>query len=663
MAILGLFLLASDAILLASFTKISGFAENLLLFFTFFYGLAIGILTLLGLIGSISQIAFFLILLAIFAICASFALIKKNNIRFHISALPRISPFMVASGTLAVSYLLVGAFVQKSLPPITTDGLYYHLPFAARWFQTGALSPVPLFFSDIGMTYYPVAGDLIYLVHFLLFGSDVLVNLVQMPFAIYAACALYLILRCADISRDSAFFGACALVLARPIFRQTTFVFVDLMFAAFFLATVRYFLAAGRTKIIPACINAGMLIGTKTLGIVFFVAQLPLLARRWKKIDRRTVCVFLAGVLCFLILGWWSYINCWRMTGNPVYPARVIAGPLHLEGIYRFPHETLIEKLHHMIEVIRSPYASVDAPLILFSILSFIWLVGIIHAWQNKLFLYFMLLPLILFFLYVLLFPTYYYQMRHLLVLYGPLMAGTAVCLGKLEDRTTGKIGNCAMFLILLALAENANPGLLTVLSLAVFALLGLLAYGMLLAHRRTVKKVCAVASGIVFFVFACLFFSGSGGYRNSRMALFKLFYGSQADVWNAVSSYNDGARKVVAYAGDFFIYPFHGTNLENYVYYQPVNRVEETPLHLYPVPPGMSFSPTDIQSIEMIYRSDPDFGTWMKGLHAHNVALLAVRKRRPVPLVEEAWADSSTAFILIFENSFGKVYAVKTAF
>ncbi|MCX7705278.1 MAG: hypothetical protein N2115_03335 [bacterium] len=657
MSVLILILLVLNAISIARFFKSSNPAENLLLFFSFFYGLIAGIFSTLGIFGCASKKCFAIFLLIILLILI---ILNKNRSQFlkTIQTSERYDFFSSCAGIFLLSCFLATVLTNRFLPPVTTDGIYYHLPFAGRWFQTGRLDRVPLYFTDIAMTYYPLTGDIFYLFHFIIFGSDIYVNLIQMPFAIYSGCAIYLILKKFNISHHSAFFSACLFIAVRPIFKQTSLIFVVLMLTAFYFSSMYFLISLKDIKnaIIPAAITLGMLVGTKTSGLLLLATLLPFIFFNKTKLQNK-LFLFPAVFLIFIITGFWWYIDCWIQTGNPLYPVKFLA----LNGLYLFPKENLALKLQHLFNVIISPY-KIDAPLNIFIFLTALWILTVFTSRKNKQLKYFLLLPGIILILYIFIFPTYYYQMRHLLVLYGVLCSSLGILFDKIVNKNNQKISDIAKFLVLiLFFLFSVSSKNVRILIMTIFICFFLLFAVIAFHPNRKIKKIFPLVIGVIIFVPVLNFRSDEEFYKHNRMNVFKYFYGKQAEIWNTVDSYKTGQRKVVAYAGDYFIFPFYGRNLENYVYYQPVNKIEETPIHHYPVPISKNFSPDNFQELEIIYRSAPDFHVWLEGLKKHNTQLLIIKKRRPDVLIEETWADSNPSlFILLFENEIGKVYRIE---
>lgn len=633
-------------------------AENILAFLTFGYSQIVGISIILGLAGKLSASFFLLGLLFLFFILWLFPRPGKTLPQTQKPG-AEINFLTIGSGILIFSFYLVFIYYQGLLPPLTTDGLYYHLPFAGHWLKIARIEPVPLFFHNIAPTYYPIDGDLIFLYHFLVLKSDFLINFAQLPFLIYGAVALFLIMRKIGFSASQSFYGTCLFVLFKPVFRQSGMVFVDLMLSSFFLATAFYFLSVNSKNILLGFMNAGLMIGTKNSGPIFFLSLLPLLLINFFRSRNKniTAVYFLAGLIFILGLGGYSYLNNLFLTGNPVYPAFIKIGGWELPGIYFYQNFSFIVRFKTLGQVFLNPASGIDPTREIFIFLIILWLAGLILSLKNKLLTYLLLIPLISIIFYGLVVPIHLFQLRLLLPVYSFFCMGAAVFLIRIAQKQVSFKGlkNLAMFLLLIVFGFDANIdcagkgfGLVLIGSLLAWLILHL---------KQSFKKlaVVAITAGALWLAVPRLVFL-AGVYPRLKFSVYKFNYGLQAEIWEFVAKFKNDKNKVIAYVGNFLIYPFYGERLQNYVYYQPVNNKEETPIHRYQLPLF------DVQlgnqiAFDDTYRSHPDFSLWFEGLKKHRVDLIVIRKIGSYKYLEESWMAKNKAFIPIFENDFGKVY------
>ncbi|HOL68149.1 MAG TPA: hypothetical protein PKX93_11895, partial [bacterium] len=258
-----LFLLWVLLLTFSSFSLVNRFfrqdepAEKLLHLLVIFYGLLLVSFTLLGCFHWLKPLW---ITLSFFVFSLLSGLTGRLSLKKNDGPALRLVGQIAIAFTVCV-FLMVVDF-QSFLPPLTTDGLLYHLPFAAHYLQTASLSYPPLFFHDIAMTYYPHGGDLLYA--FSLFSqNEHLLRFTQLPMVVIASLALYQLMKNQGFSRETSILGACLFSLVRPVAGQTFSCFVDLMLTAWFFSVVYYFSTGQGRKVCLGLVAAGLLISTK----------------------------------------------------------------------------------------------------------------------------------------------------------------------------------------------------------------------------------------------------------------------------------------------------------------------------------------------------------------------------------------------------------------
>lgn len=237
---------------------------------------------------------------------------------------------------------LVAVMQGISEPPVGYDSLVYHLPMAVEWSKTGQL--LPLSFPTF-LGYMPGGAELLMAFNLMTWQSDMYVSIIQFPFLLLTALAVYQIGRTLGARRLAAAIGA-ALVFAVPVFvKEIQRSYVDIIFMALVMITLAYALKYWRQ---PTWVNlalgamaAGLAAGVRftafhfllpvliffLLGFIFARQTQPVRRRLWpvvKKIGAFVLIAVIAG-------GYW-YIRNWIITGNPIYPS-----PLHLGGVTIFP--------------------------------------------------------------------------------------------------------------------------------------------------------------------------------------------------------------------------------------------------------------------------------------------------------------------------------------
>ncbi|RKY29846.1 MAG: hypothetical protein DRP67_05765, partial [Candidatus Omnitrophota bacterium] len=353
---------------------------------------------------TISFLSIFLILI--------FTKKERINLKF-----PDI-PFYNSSILLVViSCYALSIYFQSFLPPLTTDGLLYHLPFAIHYYKTHSLSLPPIFFSDIAMTYYPFVGDIFYL--FAIFSNnESLLNFVQIPFMVIGAISVYLLMKKNNFSERLSIAGACLFSLLKPVFKESSLCFVDLIMASMFLASLYFFSSGKKEDLFFGFLSSSILIGTKNLGIIYFFFLLPFIFKNFK---REFKIPLFAGFLFFIITGLSGYIRNFIITKNPFFPATISIGKFRIfPGIYLYLDGNLFSHIKKVFLLFLKPVSHIDpSGPISFFLFFFLFLSIIISRKESFYFKYILFLPIICVFSYSLILPEYYYQIRHLLPIYG----------------------------------------------------------------------------------------------------------------------------------------------------------------------------------------------------------------------------------------------------
>ncbi len=212
--------------------------------------------------------------------------------------------------------------------PLEYDSLAYHLPFIAKWIQTGSIwEPYYSAFSGpIG--FYPSNFELFELWAMLPFHSDWLVNLVNLPIFFLFALAMYSVCRKLKISIPLSM-GAVALFLFMPqTFRQMGVPLVDIFFcygfamALYFLA--EYYETRRHADFFLLGAALGIFIGTKYLGVPYAVPILLagfflMLFQKKNPLTHHFPSIILGSLGIILGGGFWYFRN-WMITGNPLFP-------------------------------------------------------------------------------------------------------------------------------------------------------------------------------------------------------------------------------------------------------------------------------------------------------------------------------------------------------
>ena len=189
----------------------------------------------------------------------------------------RVVPALLA---IFAALLLISALTSGLLaPPRGWDVLSYHLPRAVAWLQSGSLQPY-----GGNTAYYPGNGELL-LLTLLFSGSDRLVSVVQLPFALLCALALYGTSRLLGAGRRSSLIVALILLTMPIIAFQSAIAKNDIVALAMIMCSV-YFAARalnrtpsqvdGHLNLITAGVAAGLAVGSRYPALPLVVAGVVL---------------------------------------------------------------------------------------------------------------------------------------------------------------------------------------------------------------------------------------------------------------------------------------------------------------------------------------------------------------------------------------------------
>jgi hypothetical protein len=311
-------------------------AERLLATCILFTGIALASGMVLGLIG---QLRFWPILgtqaaLAIAATGLAQWPIMLETLRLR-PLVQRIEgvPLRIAVALLGVAYLYV-VFLGLVGEPFSGDALMYHLPLTAAFAKEGRIVVPQLgrYWHTDWWAYHPAGAYVLYQWWVQPFGSGVLVDLAQLPYALGAALATYVLARRFGAHGRGALWSAL-LFLATPIvINQCKTGLVDVTLTFLFAAGLAFALAAplSKTSVLLTAIAWGAVPGAKLSGMIYLAAggaclllQLASEARG-KALLRRAVLIGAAvGGAALLLSSYW-FVRNYRLTGSAIFPLSVV---------------------------------------------------------------------------------------------------------------------------------------------------------------------------------------------------------------------------------------------------------------------------------------------------------------------------------------------------
>jgi hypothetical protein len=238
---------------------------------------------------------------------------------------------------VAACGLAIATVAAYLLPVWQWDALGYHLPYVNFALQRGTFADIPV---DVPyLSTYPHVVEYVFIAWRALIPDDRVVELAHLPFGLLGALAIGAIANRQGARADSAAAAGAAWLTLPAVFLQLPTNYVDVASAALLLTAIAFTLGpADRTRILLAAIALGLFVGSKPnapVPAVLVSAALVLVAVRGGLRGMLPV----AGLLT-LILGAESYLVNVVRHGNPAWPVRIDAGPVHLPG--RFPMSELL---------------------------------------------------------------------------------------------------------------------------------------------------------------------------------------------------------------------------------------------------------------------------------------------------------------------------------
>jgi hypothetical protein len=231
------------------------------------------------------------------------------------------------------------------------DTLWYHMPFAAQFAQSGGVSAIQFTQADPYVAYYPANSELLHAIGILALHNDFLSPLLNLLWLALALLAAWCVGRPWRVERLTLLAGC--LVVSLPVLSVTQpgGAFNDIAGLAMLLAAVALAVNAAGDLTILAVVGLalGLAVGTKVTFIVPAIvlgAGLTLRAPR----GRRRAAAALLGASVVLTGGWW-YLRDLIDVGNPL-GLRMHLGPLLLSGpsspLATAQQQTVISQVSHL---------------------------------------------------------------------------------------------------------------------------------------------------------------------------------------------------------------------------------------------------------------------------------------------------------------------------
>jgi hypothetical protein len=252
----------------------------------------------------------------------------------RISALPTWIVAVSGVGIAAV----VGSWLARVVESIRIgmvqpDTLWYHLPIAVRWVQTGRTTGIQFFDTDPVTAYYPASSSLFHAVGFLFFRTDLVSTVIDLGWMALALLAAWCAGRAFGVGPVTAMavallLGTAGLVVTQPGGAYDDVVGIALLLAAVGLALHRRSEVRRMSHLALIGLALGLCVGAKYTFVapaVMLAIGMVVITDRGRRL-RATVVLFVAAC----ITGSYWYVRNAIVVGNPLPSLSLHLGPLSL---------------------------------------------------------------------------------------------------------------------------------------------------------------------------------------------------------------------------------------------------------------------------------------------------------------------------------------------
>ncbi|HEX3980454.1 MAG TPA: hypothetical protein VHW93_04490, partial [Acidimicrobiales bacterium] len=221
----------------------------------------------------------------------------------------------------------------------STDTLWYHMPFAARFVQQGSITPLHFVDSEAVTVFFPASSELVHALGIMFMGNDLLSPLINLGWAALALLAGWCIGRPYGVAPVTICGVAALLVTPGLVATQPGGAYDDIVGLALLLSCAALLVTAvqgaGSNRLAGqafAALAAGLAMGTKftfvapvgalTVGIWVLARR----GRRWSETGIWLLLVVVTG-------GFW-YLRNLIIVGSPLPSLHVKLGPISLPSPY-----------------------------------------------------------------------------------------------------------------------------------------------------------------------------------------------------------------------------------------------------------------------------------------------------------------------------------------
>lgn len=569
--------------------------------------------------------------------------------------------------SLLLGFAIVKIAINLVNPPFGWDCLNYHFTFPVEWMKHGSLQNPITINDDLGPSYYPINGSLIYLWLIYPLQNAFLADLGQIPFFIISFIALYGICRKLAISKEYSLYAACLFTVTPNYFKQMEIAYVDVMACAWFLAGSYFLLSFYYQRklrdVVFFSLGLGMLIGTKTAALPYAAVLFILLLFQL----RRSFLYFFISAALIILTGGYAYIRNFIQAGNPLYPLNMqFLGHTIFRGVF--------EKSAYTAHISRDAYAiskmlfseGLGGGLILFVIPGYLML--IVNIVKRKLSiekLFILLMPIVLYLIWRYLIP-----LANLRYLYAGLALSYIAPFMLLSEKKPHLIiVRVLVILCFLASCLEISSRLELISSLLLsaalfFSLPNILTFFSRLRSASWITILAFIACGLHLLN---IDYNKNEYKRYIAMVKYSGFWPDATEAWNWLNENTSGNN--IAYVGRPVPFPLYGTNFKNNVFYVSVNKTDPAMAHYFPESRyswGADFMELH-QNLEAEgnYREHPDYEVWLANLRRRKADYLFIyslhQTKEVIFPVEDAWTENRPdRFSLVFNNHTIHIYKIK---
>jgi hypothetical protein len=663
--------MASSFFITFKLFKISNFIDSLISWFIVYLAQIVLGELILGILGILYLKNVILLNLAIFLI--TWLITRNKPVSYNLNEAKTTflrfleNKIVLFCLSIVLSFSLVKISINLMNPPFGWDNLNYHFTFPVEWLKHGNLDTPIIVSDDPAPTYYPINGNLFFLWLIFPLKNVFLADLGQVPFFILAFLALFGISRRMNLNRELSFYAATLFLIIPNFLKQLEIAYVDVMVCALFLTGLFYTLKLNSrfqlSSVILAAISMGLLIGTKTLALVY---SLPLFLAIFYlcmlNIKERGLVYLLIFMFLLILFGGFNYIRNFIWTGNPLYPIDIqIFGKTIFKGV--------VDRINYSIHFLPEDYRiskllfheGLGLQTILFILPGSLLSLPLIFIKAKKtpfsVRLYFLAtLPFILYLIWRYVIPLANTRYLYPALAVGVIMGFYPVNLLKVPLKF---ISTLVVICVLTSASELAGHKELFVSLMSGLTLFFLL-----------IKKLLRMRFIILIFLTSLIILPFlESDYRKNEYRRYKNtpFWQDSVSAWIWL---NDNTwQDNICYVGRPVPFPLYGSGFKNNVYYVSVNSVEPAKLHFFKN--SRYIWDYDFETChknyeaENNYRGKANYKIWLSNLKRRNTDYLFVYSLHQIKgikfPVEDGWARlHPEAFEPVFSNNTIHIYKIR---